>query len=123
MFLNGPPGNGKTSIGSLLHSAFQGELWIPHCIGIDNQMIRVFDPESHQLADGGWSFDHCRCPSCRGACGNPGSLADARNAIEEILKGSATIDAIAANNVTAKWPIYDMFPAVGQEKCVTPQPY
>jgi len=35
---------------------------------------------AHQLADGGWSFDHTRAPSCQGVCGNPGSLGDARNA-------------------------------------------
>lgn len=34
----------------------------------------------HQLPDGGWSFDHARAPHCQGKCGNPGTLADARNA-------------------------------------------
>lgn len=34
----------------------------------------------HQMPDGGWSFDHALCPSCKGQCRNPGSLRDARNA-------------------------------------------
>jgi hypothetical protein len=51
LFLFGPPGNGKTSLGRLLHSALQGDFWVPHCIGIDNTIIRIFDPQCHQLAD------------------------------------------------------------------------
>ena len=34
----------------------------------------------HQLSDGGWSFDHAESPSCRGKCGNPGNLTNARAA-------------------------------------------
>lgn len=34
---------------------------------------------NHQLKDGSWSFDHTIAPSCRGQCGNPGNLRDARN--------------------------------------------
>lgn len=33
----------------------------------------------HQLPDGSWSFDHRNARSCRGQCGNPGSLTDAPN--------------------------------------------
>src|SRR5205085_11815622 len=29
LFLYGPPGNGKTSLGRTLHDALQGDLWIP----------------------------------------------------------------------------------------------
>ncbi|MBN2022110.1 MAG: terpene cyclase/mutase family protein [Pirellulales bacterium] len=35
---------------------------------------------AHQMPDGGWSFAHHECPSCRGQCRNPGSLGSARNA-------------------------------------------
>ncbi|HXV61518.1 MAG TPA: ATP-binding protein [Vicinamibacteria bacterium] len=48
LFLHGPPGNGKTSLGQMLHAAVDGDLWIPHCIGIGNSIIRVFDPECHR---------------------------------------------------------------------------
>jgi predicted ATPase with chaperone activity len=47
LFLYGPPGNGKTSLGRQLHQALQGSLWIPHCLGIENQIIRVFDRQCH----------------------------------------------------------------------------
>ncbi|MFK7777116.1 MAG: hypothetical protein QM501_03185, partial [Gimesia sp.] len=52
-----------------------------------------------------------------------GSAADARKAIESIHSKGQKIDAIAANNVTAKWTVYDRFPSVGSDKCVTPKPY
>jgi predicted ATPase with chaperone activity len=48
LFVFGPPGNGKTTLGHLLHGAVEGDLWIPHCIGIENSIIRVFDPRVHQ---------------------------------------------------------------------------
>ncbi len=34
---------------------------------------------NHQLPDGGWSFDHTMHPGCRGQCGHPGTLRQARN--------------------------------------------
>lgn len=52
-----------------------------------------------------------------------GNARDARLALESIVKRGDRIDAIAANDVTAKWTVYDKFPSVGSEKCVTPMPY
>ena len=52
-----------------------------------------------------------------------GEPADARIEIERILARGETIDAIAANSVTAKWNIYDRYPEVGKAKCVTPTSY
>ncbi|QGJ71492.1 putative ATPase [Planctomycetales bacterium 10988] len=51
LFLSGPPGNGKTSIARLLHDAVYGDLWIPFCIGIGNDVIRVYDPQCHELSE------------------------------------------------------------------------
>jgi hypothetical protein len=48
LFVHGPPGNGKTSLGRALHGALRGDLWIPHCIGVENNIIRVFDPQCHE---------------------------------------------------------------------------
>ena len=61
LFVYGPPGNGKTSLGRLLNDALKGDLWIPHCIGIEANVIRVFDPQLHQRvevkADAPWAID------------------------------------------------------------------
>jgi len=51
LFLHGPAGNGKTSIGRLLHRALEGELWIPYAIEVDGNILRVFDTLCHQVAD------------------------------------------------------------------------
>ena len=51
LFLFGPPGNGKTALGHLLHDAAGGDYWIPHCIGIGQNIIRVFDMECHEPID------------------------------------------------------------------------
>jgi len=48
LFLYGPPGNGKTSIGHLLNNCLKGELWIPHSISVGDNVIRVFDPQVHE---------------------------------------------------------------------------
>lgn len=52
-----------------------------------------------------------------------GSPADARQAIEAALARRQTIDAVAANDVTAKWTVYAQFDQVGDGKLVTPEPY
>jgi MoxR-like ATPase len=51
LFLFGPPGNGKSSLGRLLHRAMHGHLWIPHTLVVDTGMIRVFDNQCHQRVD------------------------------------------------------------------------
>jgi MoxR-like ATPase len=51
LLLFGPPGNGKTSFGQLLHRTLSGELWIPHAIALENAIVRVFDPQWHEQVD------------------------------------------------------------------------
>jgi predicted ATPase with chaperone activity len=51
LFVYGPPGNGKTSLGRMLHAALKGELWVPHCICVENDIIRFFDPQCHEVID------------------------------------------------------------------------
>jgi len=50
LFIFGPSGNGKTSLGRLIHNAQHGELWIPHCIGVESSIIRVFDEHYHEAS-------------------------------------------------------------------------
>lgn len=50
LFLFGAPGNGKTSIAERVTKAFGQYVWIPRAIGIDGEIIRLFDPNAHELA-------------------------------------------------------------------------
>jgi len=51
LFMFGESGNGKTSIAVALHSALEGEVWIPHAVEVDGQIIKVFDQHCHLQAE------------------------------------------------------------------------
>jgi hypothetical protein len=48
LFLYGPPGNGKTSIAERLTAAFGQEIWIPRAVGVNGEIIRLWDPVNHE---------------------------------------------------------------------------
>lgn len=48
MFLYGEPGNGKTSIAERITRCFGSTIWIPRALGIEGEIIRVFDPGQHE---------------------------------------------------------------------------
>lgn len=48
MFLFGLPGNGKTSIAKRVTRAFGHTIWVPRAVGVDGEIIRVFDPMNHE---------------------------------------------------------------------------
>ncbi len=48
LFLFGAAGNGKTSIAERVTAAFGQEIWIPRAIGIDGEILRLFDPVNHE---------------------------------------------------------------------------
>jgi predicted ATPase with chaperone activity len=47
LFLYGPPGNGKTSIAERMSKVLGEHLWIPRVIGVEGELIRLFDPCNH----------------------------------------------------------------------------
>jgi predicted ATPase with chaperone activity len=61
LFLYGAPGNGKTSIAERVTAAFGKHIWIPRAIGVDGEIIRLFDPMNHvetPLEPGSGILDH-----------------------------------------------------------------
>ncbi len=53
LFVYGPPGNGKSSLGRQLQAALQGDYWIPHCLSIGNNIIRIYDEQCHERVEVG----------------------------------------------------------------------
>lgn len=51
IFIYGPAGTGKSSISEALGQALAGDIYIPHAIEVDGQIIRVFDPAIHIAID------------------------------------------------------------------------
>jgi predicted ATPase with chaperone activity len=48
MFLFGEPGNGKTSIAERITRCFGSTIWIPRALGVDGDIIRLYDPGIHE---------------------------------------------------------------------------
>lgn len=48
LFVYGPSGNGKSSLGRHLHGALRGDFWIPYSISVRDNVIRLFDEQIHQ---------------------------------------------------------------------------
>jgi hypothetical protein len=51
IFLYGPSGTGKTTIGCNLPSIYDDFVLLPHALEVDRQVIPIYDPGVHQRAD------------------------------------------------------------------------
>jgi len=48
LFLYGPPGNGKTVVAEGIGRTLGGDLYIPHALDVDGQIVTMFDPVNHR---------------------------------------------------------------------------
>ncbi len=47
IFFYGPPGNGKTALCQALVRCYDGDIWVPHALLVDDFIIRVYDSNLH----------------------------------------------------------------------------
>ena len=55
LFLYGAPGNGKSTLASRITMCFGQEIWVPHTVVEDGQMVKVYDAAYHEAAHHGES--------------------------------------------------------------------
>jgi hypothetical protein len=51
IFFYGPPGNGKTAICQRMVNCFEGDIFIPHAILIDDFVVRIYDSILHRAIE------------------------------------------------------------------------
>lgn len=47
LFLYGAPGNGKTCIAQRVTAAYSETIWIPRCVSVFGEIVRLYDPSTH----------------------------------------------------------------------------
>jgi predicted ATPase with chaperone activity len=51
ILIYGPAGNGKTTIGEIVGNIFQNVIYVPYCVDIDGEIMKVFDPTVHRRVE------------------------------------------------------------------------
>lgn len=49
ILIYGPAGNGKTTVAEIVGKIFQNVIYVPYCVEIDGEIMKVFDPTVHQV--------------------------------------------------------------------------
>lgn len=49
ILIYGPAGNGKTTVAEIVGNIFQNVIYVPYCVEIDGEIMKVFDPTVHRI--------------------------------------------------------------------------
>ena len=54
ILIYGPAGNGKTTVAEIVGKIFQNVIYVPYCVDLDGEIMKVYDPAVHRkVADSG----------------------------------------------------------------------
>ena len=51
ILIYGPAGNGKTTIAEIVGKVFENIIYVPYCVEINGEIMKVFDPTVHRIVD------------------------------------------------------------------------
>ena len=51
ILIYGPAGNGKTTIAEIVGKVFDNVIYVPYCVEINGEIMKVFDPTVHKVVD------------------------------------------------------------------------
>ncbi|CAN0354590.1 unnamed protein product, partial [Phaeothamnion confervicola] len=51
ILIYGPAGNGKTTIAEIVGKVFENVIYVPYCVEINGEIMKIFDPTVHRVVD------------------------------------------------------------------------